>query len=158
MWQSRNRLLVSMGWTSIIRMAARTILLQPKLYGFRPLYIIMALCNENCMLCEQHTPFSRQYPVTMKKKREQQYVHPSNTHSSLVANKSIPWWDARAWLWADLSSSPRHAQSMVLVLNLTTSLVSPQFYVILQNQSFVTISMQHIAGYEFDARFSKSGT
>ena len=50
--------------------------------------------------------------------------------SAFAAGKAIPKWDARARLGVYLRPSPRHAQSVVLVLNLSTGLVSSQYHVI----------------------------
>ena len=47
---------------------------------------------------------------------------------SLAAGKSIPKWHKRARLGVYLGRSPNHAQSVALVLNLATGLVSPQFH------------------------------
>ena len=49
-------------------------------------------------------------------------------NSSLAAGKSIPKWHKRARLGVYLGRSPNHAQSVALVLNLATGLVSPQFH------------------------------
>ncbi|KAI2496817.1 hypothetical protein MHU86_17696 [Fragilaria crotonensis] len=47
---------------------------------------------------------------------------------NLAAGKSIPKWHRRARLGVYLGRSPNHAQSVALVLNLSTGLVSPQFH------------------------------
>ena len=49
-------------------------------------------------------------------------------NDSLAAGKSIPKWQKRARLGVYLGRSPNHAQSVALVLNLATGLVSPQFH------------------------------
>ena len=49
-------------------------------------------------------------------------------NDSLAAGKSIPKWHKRARLGVYLGRSPNHAQSVALVLNLATGLVSPQFH------------------------------
>ena len=49
-------------------------------------------------------------------------------NDSLAAGKSIPKWHKRARLGVYLGRSPNHAQSIALVLNLSTGLVSPQFH------------------------------
>ena len=49
-------------------------------------------------------------------------------NDSLAAGQSIPKWHKRARLGVYLGRSPCHAQSVALVLNLATGLVSPQFH------------------------------
>ena len=49
-------------------------------------------------------------------------------NDNLAAGKSIPKWHKRARLGVYLGRSPNHAQSIALVLNLSTGLVSPQFH------------------------------
>ncbi len=49
-------------------------------------------------------------------------------NDSLAAGKSIPKWHKRARLGVYLGRSPTHAQSVALILNLSTGLVSPQFH------------------------------
>ena len=49
-------------------------------------------------------------------------------NNSLAAGKSIPKWHKRARLGVYLGRSPNHSQSVALVLNLATGLVSPQFH------------------------------
>ena len=49
---------------------------------------------------------------------------------SLQAGNTIPKWDQRARLGANLGPSPHHAISVSLILNLTSKLVSPQFHII----------------------------
>jgi hypothetical protein len=46
----------------------------------------------------------------------------------LQANGRIPKWNPRARLGINLGTSPRHASSVTLVLNLDTGLVSPQYH------------------------------
>ena len=48
--------------------------------------------------------------------------------NSLAAGKSIPKWHRRARLGVYLGRSPNHAQSVALVMSLSTGLVSPQFH------------------------------
>jgi hypothetical protein len=50
-------------------------------------------------------------------------------NSQLQAGQSIPKWHKRARLGVYLGRSPRHAQSVALVMNLRTGLVSPAFHV-----------------------------
>ena len=50
-------------------------------------------------------------------------------NSKLQAGQSIPKWYKRARLGVYLGRSPRHANSVALVLNLKTGLVSPAFHV-----------------------------
>ena len=49
-------------------------------------------------------------------------------NDKLAAGKSIPKWHKRARMGVYLGRSPNHAQSVALVLNLATGLVSPQFH------------------------------
>ena len=49
-------------------------------------------------------------------------------NDELASGKSIPKWHTRARLGVYLGRSPNHAQSVALVLNLATGLVSPQFH------------------------------
>ena len=49
-------------------------------------------------------------------------------NDELASGKSIPKWHKRARLGVYLGRSPNHAQSVALVLNLATGLVSPQFH------------------------------
>jgi hypothetical protein len=49
-------------------------------------------------------------------------------NDSLAAGKSIPKWHKRARLGVYLGRSPNHSQSVALVMNLATGLVSPQFH------------------------------
>lgn len=49
-------------------------------------------------------------------------------NDELAAGKSIPKWHKRARLGVYLGRSPNHAQSVALILNLATGLVSPQFH------------------------------
>ncbi len=49
-------------------------------------------------------------------------------NDELAAGKSIPKWQKRARLGVYLGRSPNHAQSVALILNLATGLVSPQFH------------------------------
>jgi Reverse transcriptase (RNA-dependent DNA polymerase)/GAG-pre-integrase domain len=49
-------------------------------------------------------------------------------NDSLAAGKSIPKWHKRARLGVYLGRSPEHSQSVALVMNLATGLVSPQFH------------------------------
>ena len=49
-------------------------------------------------------------------------------NDSLAAGKSIPKWHKRARLGVYLGRSTSHAQSVALVMNLSTGLVSPQFH------------------------------
>ena len=46
----------------------------------------------------------------------------------LQANGRIPKWNKRARLGINIGTSPRHASSVTLVLNMDTGLVSPQFH------------------------------
>ena len=48
--------------------------------------------------------------------------------SSLVAGNTIPKWSPRSCLGLNLGPSLNHARNVNLVLNLNTSLVSPQFH------------------------------
>lgn len=50
-------------------------------------------------------------------------------NNRLAAGSTIPKWHKRARLGVYLGRSPLHAQSVALVLNLSTGLVSPQFHV-----------------------------
>ena len=87
-------------------------------------------------------------------------------HSSLAANKYIPKWDASARLYVYFGPLPRHAQSVTLVLNLSTGLVSPQFHVIFDDffemtrfnrtEALLPSAWQHLSGFDFEARFTKS--
>ena len=49
-------------------------------------------------------------------------------NNELAAGKSIPKWQKRARLGVYLGRSPHHAQSVALILNLATGLVSPQYH------------------------------
>jgi hypothetical protein len=62
------------------------------------------------------------------------YFHPFGCpvyvlHNKLAAGQSIKKWHKRARLGIYLGRSHQHAQSVALVLSLTTGLVSPQFHV-----------------------------
>lgn len=50
-------------------------------------------------------------------------------NDKLAAGKSIKKWHKRARLGIYLGRSPNHAQSVALILNLNTGLVSPQFHI-----------------------------
>jgi hypothetical protein len=50
-------------------------------------------------------------------------------NDNLAAGKSIPKWHKKARLGVYLGRSPNHAQSIALILNLSTGLVSPQFHI-----------------------------
>ena len=54
-------------------------------------------------------------------------------NASLQAGNTIQKWDQRARLGTNLGSSPHHARSVSLILNLTSGLVSPQFHIIHDN-------------------------
>ena len=55
-------------------------------------------------------------------------------NSKLAAGQSIPKWHKRARLGLYLGRSEAHAQSVALVLNLSTGLVSPQYHVAFDDQ------------------------
>ena len=48
---------------------------------------------------------------------------------SLQSGKSIPKWDPRCYVGLYLGTSPRHARSISLALNLQSRHISPQFHV-----------------------------
>ncbi|KAL7486990.1 hypothetical protein ACHAW6_012591 [Cyclotella cf. meneghiniana] len=58
----------------------------------------------------------------------------------LASGKSLPKWSPRARLGINLGPSPHHAQNIYLVLNLDTSLCSPQFHC-QYNDFFKTITI-----------------
>ena len=83
-----------------------------------------------------------------------------------MANKSILKWDAGARLGVYLGPLPRHAHSVALVLNVTTSLLSPQFHVDFDNffkatrfnraEALLPSAWQHLACFDFEAGFTRS--
>jgi hypothetical protein len=48
--------------------------------------------------------------------------------NELAAGNTIPKWSPRACLGLNLGPNPMHARKVYLVLNLSTGLVSPQYY------------------------------
>ena len=50
-------------------------------------------------------------------------------NNALASGNSLPKWSPRARLGINIGPSPRHAQSVTLVLNPSTGLVSPQYHV-----------------------------
>jgi hypothetical protein len=81
--------------------------------------------------------------------------------SALALGKSLPKWEDKAHVGIYLGPSPRHSQSVALVLLLNTGLVSPQYHVVfddhfqivhnhLPGSLFYKSDWQALAGLELD--------
>ena len=78
--------------------------------------------------------------------------------SSLAENKTIPKLDARARCGMYFGSTPSHTWSVLLVLNLTTGLVSPQFHDIFDKiKALQPSAWQCLSRFEFEEKLKKSG-
>ena len=62
--------------------------------------------------------------------------------NTLAADNTIPKWSPRSCLGLNLGPRPSHAQTVNLVLNLNTGLVSPQLYCH-YDEFFETVSHSH---------------
>ena len=82
--------------------------------------------------------------------------------SRMQAGKKIGKWEARKKIGVYLGQSAQHAQSVALVLSLTTGLVSPQFHVTLDS-SFQTLRNYYgghspASDWQAKARFNADGS
>jgi hypothetical protein len=110
----------------------------------------VAICTTQCCRHPKchHQPKGKRRPVAefakVKQETKLTSFHPFGCpvyvlDARMQSRQKIPKWGERSCVGISLCMSPSHAQSVTLVLNILTGLVSPQYHII-HDDKFETVS------------------